>query len=114
LGDGGYIDAVLDSDDGQAREKMLDAAVEITGTATAKLDGKQQQTGVKLYVSSLSDVRILTPSGVNPQSLPITPMEDIITARRVVDRTPRVRVHGSITYYQPGSVVVLEEAGRSL
>jgi hypothetical protein len=25
-----------------------------------------------------------------------------------------VRVHGSITYYQPGSVAVLEEAGRSL
>jgi diguanylate cyclase (GGDEF)-like protein len=114
LGNGGYIDAVLDSDDGQAREKMLDAEVEITGVATAKLDGKQQQTGVKLYVSSLSSVSILTPSTVSPQSLPITPMEDIITARRIVDRTARVRVHGSITYYQPGSVVVLEEAGRSV
>jgi diguanylate cyclase (GGDEF)-like protein len=114
LGNGGYIDAVLDSDDSQAREKMLDAEVEITGVATAKLDGKQQQTGVKLYVSSLSSVSILTPSTVSPQSLPITPMEDIITARRIVDRTARVRVHGSITYYQPGSVVVLEEAGRSV
>jgi diguanylate cyclase (GGDEF)-like protein len=114
LGDGGYIDAVLDSDDSQAREKMLDAEVEVTGVATAQQDGKQQQTGVKLYVPSLSSVRILTPSGVNPQSLPITPMGDIITARRIVDRTPRVRVHGSITYYQPGSVAVLEEAGRSL
>jgi diguanylate cyclase (GGDEF)-like protein len=114
LGDGGYIDAVLDSDDSRAREKMLDAEVEVTGIATARLDGKQQQTGVKLYVPSLSSISVLTPSKVNPQSLPITPMEDIITARRIVDRTPRVRVHGSITYYQPGSLVVLEDAGRSL
>lgn len=114
LGDGGYIDAVLDSDDSEAREKMLDAEVEVTGVATAKLDGKQQQTGVKLYVSSLSNISILAPSGVSPESLPITPMDEIIMARRVVDRTRRVRVHGSITYYQPGSVVVLEAAGRSL
>ena len=111
---GGYIDAVLDSDDSLARRRMLDAEVEITGVATARLDGKAQQTGVKLYVPSLDDVRILSPGQVDPATLPITPMDAIINVRRVEDRTPRVRVHGSITYAQPGSLVVLEAAGQSL
>jgi diguanylate cyclase (GGDEF)-like protein len=30
------------------------------------------------------------------------------------DSTPRVRVHGTITYYQPGSAVVLQEGSKSI
>jgi diguanylate cyclase (GGDEF)-like protein len=110
----GYIDAVLDSDNSRARRKMLDAEVEVTGVATAKLDGKQQQTGVKLYIPALSNVRILKPSTVRLDDLPITSTSEILSVRRVDDHTPRVRVQGSITYYQPGSVVVLQSAGQSI
>lgn len=110
----GYIDAVLDSDDSQARRKMLDAEVEVTGVATAKLDGKQQQTGIKLYIPELADVKILKAGTTRLDDLPITSTSEILSVRRIDDRTPRVRVHGSITYYQPGSVVVLESAGQSI
>ena len=110
----GIIDAVLDSDDSQARRKMLDAEVEVTGVATAKLDGKQQQTGVKLYIPALGDVKILERGVAHPDALPITATSEIFNVRRVNDQTPRVRVRGTITYYQPGSVVVLESAGQSI
>ena len=110
----GYIEAVLDSDDTQARRRMLDAEVDVTGVATAKLDGKQQQTGIKLYVPTLADVKILKPATVRLDALPIMSTSEILRVRRVDDRTPRVRVHGSITYYQPGSMVVLESAGQSI
>ncbi|MGB6905044.1 MAG: GGDEF domain-containing protein [Acidobacteriaceae bacterium] len=110
----GTIDAVLDSDDSQARRKMLDAEVDVTGVATAKLDGKQQQTGVKVYIPALAEVKILKIAAAGLDALPIMSTSEILHVRRVDDRTPRVRVHGSITYYQPGSMVVLESGGQSI
>jgi diguanylate cyclase (GGDEF)-like protein len=41
-------------------------------------------------------------------------MNRILGGYRVNDSTPRVRVQGTITYYQPGSVVVLQGGSRSL
>jgi diguanylate cyclase (GGDEF)-like protein len=112
--DEGYIDAVVDSDDAAARKALLDAEVEVTAVASANLDGKQQQTGVRLYVGPLSNVRILKHSDLSPEALPITPMDEIFVGKRVHDTTSRKRVRGSITYDQPGSFVVLEAAARSV
>jgi diguanylate cyclase (GGDEF)-like protein len=41
-------------------------------------------------------------------------MDQVITRSHVTDRTQRVRVHGTITYYQPGLSVVLQDGNRSL
>ncbi|MGA2348999.1 MAG: diguanylate cyclase [Terracidiphilus sp.] len=114
LTDEGYVDAVLDSDDASARKLILDAEVEVTGVATGKLDGMNQLTGIKLYIPSLKNVRILKRSSASLQSLPVTPMEEILPGYHVHDSSPRVRVRGSITYYQPSSFAVLQDGGRSL
>jgi diguanylate cyclase (GGDEF)-like protein len=110
----GYIDAVLDSDDGNTRRMLLDAEVEVTGVATAKLDGKQQLTGIKLFVSTLANIKILKRASVNPESMPITPMDLVLTGSRVDNQTHRIRVRGTITYYQPGAMVVLQNGAQSL
>ena len=110
----GYIDAILDSDDAEARKALLDAEVEVRAVATANLDGKQQQTGVRLYVGSLSNVKILKRSNLNLQAIPLTPMAEIFMGKRIDDTTPREHVRGSITYYEPGSFVVLEAEARSV
>jgi len=114
LMDGGHIEANVDSDDEAALKSLLDADVEITGAAAGKFDDKMQQTGVVLYVSKLADIKILQRSPVRPWSLPVTPMDQILASYSVRDLTHRVRVHGTITYYQPGSAVVLQEASKSL
>jgi diguanylate cyclase (GGDEF)-like protein len=41
-------------------------------------------------------------------------MNQILGGYHVSDFSPRIRVHGAITYYQPGSAVVLQGGGRSL
>ena len=110
----GYIGAVLDSDDASARKQLLDADVEVTGVATANLDGKLQETGVRLYVPSLRNIRVIARAGVNPQSLPITPMDEIFTGYQAHELTSRTKVRGIITYYQPGSAAVLESGARSV
>jgi diguanylate cyclase (GGDEF)-like protein len=112
--DGGEIDAVVDSNDSSATKRLLDADVEVTGAVSGRFDGKMQQTGVLLHISSLSDVRIVRQAGADPWSLPVTPMDRILSSYHANDLSQRIRVHGTITYYQPGSMLVLQDGDKSL
>jgi diguanylate cyclase (GGDEF)-like protein len=114
LMDGGDIDATLDADDAGMLKGMLDAEVELTGVASGKFDGKMQLTGVLLHVTSIANIKVLNRAKASPWSLPVTPMNEVLTVYHVVNQTQRVRVQGTITYYQPGSAVILQNGARSL
>jgi diguanylate cyclase (GGDEF)-like protein len=112
--DGGYIMAGLDRYPTDLLKGLLDAEVEVTGVAAGEFDGKMHVHGTRLYSPSQTFVKILQRAHANPWTLPLTPMDRVITGYHVTDRTPRVRVHGTITYYQPGSSVVLQNGANSL
>ena len=114
LTDGGYIEASIDNDDEEVFKSLLDAEVDVTGVSAGKFDGKMQQTGVRLYVSRPKDIKILNRGGDGPLSLPITPMDRILTGYHIRDLTRRVKVRGAITYFQPGTAVVLQNSESSL
>ncbi len=114
LTDRGYIDATVESDDENALKGMLDSEVEITGVAGGKFDDKMQQTGILLHVSSLADVKVLKRATTDSWSIPVTPFDQILAGYHVQDQTHRVRVHGTITYYQPGIAIVLQDGAKSL
>jgi len=114
LMDGGYFDANLDSDDPGAIDGLLDSEVELTGVASEEFDSKMHETGILMHIQSLADIKIVQRSGSSPWSLPVTPMDRVITVSHLHDSTPRVRVHGTITYYQPGSAVVLQDGDKSI
>jgi diguanylate cyclase (GGDEF)-like protein len=114
LMDGGYYEANVDSDDSAALQRLLDAEVELTGVASEEFDGKMHETGVLLHIQSLSGVKIIARANSTPWALPVTSMDQIIAVSHLRDSTPRVRVHGTITYYQPGSAVVLQDGTRSI
>jgi diguanylate cyclase (GGDEF)-like protein len=114
LVDGGYVDATVLGQDESKLKELLDADVEITGAAAGKFDSKMQLAGIMLQVASLSDVKIVEHARIQPGSLPITPMDEILKGYEVEDRSQRMRVRGSITYYLPGSTLVLQDRGKSL
>lgn len=114
LADGGAIEATLDSNDADALKELLDAEVEVTGVASGRFDGKMQQTGVLLHITSIASIKVLKHAQSSPWSLPVTPMDQILNDYQVLNHTPRVRVQGTITYYHPGSAVVLQNGSRSL
>jgi diguanylate cyclase (GGDEF)-like protein len=114
LTDGGYVDALVESSDSSLISGLLDAEVEVTGVAGGIFDAKMQQTGVLLHVPSLADVQVLKRANTNPLALPITPMGEIMSGYHVRDQSRRIRVHGTITYYVPGSAVVLQDGSKSL
>jgi len=114
LMDGGFIDAAAPGGDAATLEDLLDAGVEVTGVVSGKFDSKMQLTGILLEVPALSNLKVVTQAGSSPGSLPVTPMKDILSSYSVHDLTRRVRVHGAITYYQPGTAVVLQDGNQSV
>ncbi|MGA2653438.1 MAG: GGDEF domain-containing protein [Terracidiphilus sp.] len=114
LADGGTVDASIQSADREELKDLLDAEVEVTGVDSAIFDSKMQQTGVMLHCSALSDVKVLKPASASPWTLSITAMDTILAEYRVRDLTSRVRVRGTITYYQPGAAVVLQDGSKSI
>jgi diguanylate cyclase (GGDEF)-like protein len=112
--DQGDIDAMAVDSDASTLKDLLDAEVDVTGVVSGKFDSKMQLTGILLEVSRLADVKILKRAQTSPRSLPITPMDEVLSSYSVHDLTRRVRVKGTITYYQPGSAAVLQDGARSL
>jgi diguanylate cyclase (GGDEF)-like protein len=114
LMDGGYFDVNVDDEDAGAPESLLDAEVELTGVASEQFDSKMHEVGVLMHVQSLSDIKIIQRANSSPWTLPVTPMDQVIKVYHLRDSTPRIRVHGTITYYQPGSAVVMQDGSRSI
>lgn len=112
--EGGHLEAYVDTQDAEVIQGLLDADVEITGAAAGKFDDKMEQTGVVIYVSKLSDIRILKSAHIDPWSLRPVPMDQILSASKVNDLSERIRVIGTITYTQPGSAAVLQSGSKSL
>ena len=112
--DGGYVDALMVSDEGRAASDLLDAEVEVTAAVAGNFDSKMELTGILLEVPRMSDVRIVKHASTSPWTLPLTPMDQVLSVYHVGDLTHRVRVHGIITYYQPGAAVVLQDGPRSI
>jgi len=114
LMDGGIVDATVVGSDLSRLDGLLDAEVEVHGVVSGKFDSKMQLIGILLEVPSIADVKLLKRGDRNPDSLPITPMNAVLSSSYVRDLTQRVRVQGTITFYQPGSAVVLQNANRSI
>lgn len=114
LVDGGQVDANINSTDQSALEPLLDADIEITGAVSGHFDNKMQQTGVLFHVQSLDDVKILRHAPVDPWSLPLTSMDRLITAYKVQNLGQRIRIHGTVTYYEPRTALVLQDGTKSM
>ena len=111
---GGAINAMVVGREEGVFRQLLDSTVEVTGVVAAKTDSKMQLTGILIEVPAISDVRVLKRARTNPESLPLTPMNEVLSGYRVEDHSLRVRTRGSVTYYQPGAVAVLQNGRQSL
>jgi diguanylate cyclase (GGDEF)-like protein len=112
--DGGIVGITIDNADAGALKGLLDADVDVSGTLAGRFDGKMQQTGLLLHATSLRDVKIIRPATIDAWALPITPMDEVLKASHLEDRGGHVRVQGTLTYYRPTSMAVLQDGTRSL
>lgn len=112
--DGGDIDAAVDVDAPSVLNGLLDAQVLISGAVSGRFDGKTDETEIVLYLNSMDGVKVLRRAALNPWTQPVTPMDEIQSGYHVSNLSRRVRVHGTVTYYQPGSTAVLQQGDKSV
>jgi diguanylate cyclase (GGDEF)-like protein len=112
---GGPIQAQIPNGDTTADLlSLLDNTIEITGAVAGKFDSKSQMTGILLEVPSFSDLRTIEPARHNPRQLPLRQFDEILHTLHIEDQSERVRVEGTITYYQPGAAMVLQDGASAL
>jgi diguanylate cyclase (GGDEF)-like protein len=112
--EGGYVGVTIDSDDPARFKNMLDSEVAITGVASGMFDGKMQQTGILIHVSTFNEIKMISAPAIDAWALPLTSMGRVLERSYVVDRSERVRVRGVITYYRPTKMAVLQDGNRSI
>jgi diguanylate cyclase (GGDEF)-like protein len=111
---GGEIKVTVDQGVLARLSDLLDAEAEIDGVVSGQFDGKMQETGVLLHVSTLDDVRIVRRASLDAWSIPVTPMDQVLQFLDDEDKTRRVRVEGVITYFYPSQMAVLQDGSRSI
>ncbi len=114
LMDGGIVDVHLEDPGHLKPRELLDSYVLLTGVSGGRFDGKFHLIGANLYVNSAAGLQVLSAAPVAPSALPLTPISDIMNTYDVAERSARVRVRGSVTLYEPGSQLVLEENGNAV
>lgn len=114
LADGGYVTVHIEHPQGLDPDSLLDAKVEVAGVSGGLFDGKYQLKGARLYLDSKKDLVLLTPASALPQTLPLTPMDHILSAYNIEEKSHRVRVRGSVTFYEPGERLVIEDHGKAV
>ncbi len=110
--DGGSVRVHMQDPEGIDPLKLLDSEVKMTGVAGGLFDGKFQQIGAELWVSTAKHMQVLKPAASNPADLPITDIGRIDAQSAVRDLSQRLRVRGSVTLYQPGLQLVVETRDR--
>jgi diguanylate cyclase (GGDEF)-like protein len=112
--DGGNVGVIMDTDDASRLKGLLDAEVEVTGAVSGRFDGKMQMTGLLVHTMSFNQVKILKRARADAWSTPVAPMDKVLRNFDVTDRTQRVRVQGTLTYYHQTSMAVVQDGGRSI
>jgi len=95
-------------------EDLLDTDVRLTGVAGGQFDGRMQMSGVWLDMNSASDVVIERKSTSSPWELPAVPMDQAIFSYRNNNESSRIRIAGTLTYYETGSLAVIEQGGLAM
>ena len=111
---GGLVQAYLQDYAGVDLKKLNDAEVEVSGIAAGDFNAQWQMMRSVLYGADASDLHILKEPEVQPEGLPLTAIDSLMQTHAVSDLSKRVRVRGTVTYYRPGSSVVIQQGDRGL
>ena len=106
----GLVDVpTFDSDLAEELGKLAGALVEVRGVLGTVFNQKHQLAGLKLFVPSLDEVKVLRPLPENPFSLPITPVGKLLQFSPATAVNQRVHVRGVVTTQASAETTFLQD-----
>ncbi|MEO8737826.1 MAG: sensor histidine kinase [Edaphobacter sp.] len=110
----GFVKATFPVEDSLLNAHLVDALVRIRAVAMCTKNRNRQITAATLSVSGMSNLTVLRPAPPDLFARPLTPISRLMQYRSDTDYDHRVRIAGTVTYYEPGASIILEEKGKAL
>jgi diguanylate cyclase (GGDEF)-like protein len=114
LVDGGPITVHVLHYKGVVPDTYLDARISLAGAAGKEFDGKFEPVGAKVYVDDVSAIHVLSTSKISPLDIPLSSIDRVDQNYSANNTGQRIRVRGTVTLYDPGEMLVLDQQGKTL
>jgi len=88
---------------------VVDASVKARGVVGGVFNERRQMIGIKLYVGRAEDLIIEETGPGEPFSVRTTPVESLLRFEPDGASRHRVKVRGTVTFYQPGGAMYVED-----
>ena len=105
---GGIVQLYVQDYSGLDLMALIDSEVEFSGIVGAHFNAQWQLMRPIFYLSSAQELQVLRWPQVRATELPLSRIDDVMQKKSVLDSSKRVRVRGTVTFYEPGSTLVLE------
>ena len=93
---------------------LLEREIQVTGVAGGEFDSRMQMAGVWMDIYSAANIVVLQQPALSSWDLPAVPMDQVIYAYRLGNISERVKIAGTMTYYEPGALAVVERNGLAM
>ncbi len=110
----GTVDATLFADAADAANRLIDAVIRINAPALCGKNNDRQIAGVVLAAGYIRNLAILRPPPKDLFSAPLIAMGTLMQYRSGTDYFHRVRVVGTVTYYEPATRVIVQDGSHAL
>jgi diguanylate cyclase (GGDEF)-like protein len=95
-------------------EHLSTSIVSIRGACATAFNDKRQFIGLRLFVASLEDVKVLQPGPSDPFDRPLRRLTELLRFDPKQDNISPVRVRGTVTYIQPEQGTYIQEGSEGV
>ncbi len=110
----GRIDVALPTQYYKAASGLIGAKVRIAATALARKNDDTQATGVLLVAPDISYLTVLRAGPNDLFSARMVPIGALLRYRSHTDYFHRIRLRGTLTYYERGRRLILQDGSRAI
>lgn len=98
----------------QRREFLPDSTVRVRGVCSTQFNHQRQLFAIRLMVPRAEDLLIQTKAPSEPFAIPTRPIGSLLQFTPQESYGHRVKVEGTIIYYEPGKVLFLQDGDQGL
>lgn len=110
----GSVDVVLPTQNYETLISLIGAKARINATALARKNDDRQSTGVLLVSTDIGNVTVLEPGPSDLFSTRMVPIGYLLQYGSHTDYFHRIRLRGTLTYYQQGQRFILQDGSRAI
>lgn len=90
-------------------EELLDSTVRVRGVCSTRFNHQRQLFAIRLMVPQPEDLVIMIPAPTEPFAIPTRPIGSLLQFDPQESYGHRVKVTGTVIYYEPGRLLYLQE-----